>query len=226
MILCLVLQIPEGTCDNAATDALSHGTSKLNAETMKSILDRVTVGTTERADAHDLAVAWADEEIHKAIPGNCNFDLSCMHRPTCDWLGDCSTWGSNTQGSNRMQISGQEVQGSQTPAGRWHKYWRWVRLFSKSERKLTFYQGALYNQPHPHWWAGRMICNSVAPKGSPGSCHEWMSPCNAGHQGQQWQTLRLLNGPCSGGLAWLVRCRGQSVAVSNASNMRVFVQKP
>ena len=52
-------------CDNVATDALSHVTSKLNAETMKSILDGVTVGTTKRADAHDPAVAEADKEIHK-----------------------------------------------------------------------------------------------------------------------------------------------------------------
>ena len=51
--------------DNAAANALSHVTLKLNAETGKSILDGVTVGTMERADAHDLAVAQADEEIHK-----------------------------------------------------------------------------------------------------------------------------------------------------------------
>ena len=34
-------------CDNAATDALSWVTFKLNAETVKSILDGVTVGTTK-----------------------------------------------------------------------------------------------------------------------------------------------------------------------------------
>ena len=33
----------------------------------KSILDGVTVGTTKRADAHDPAVANADEEIHKPV---------------------------------------------------------------------------------------------------------------------------------------------------------------
>ena len=49
---------------NAATDALSQVTSKLDAETVKSILDGVTVGTTEKADAHDPAVAKADEEIY------------------------------------------------------------------------------------------------------------------------------------------------------------------
>ena len=34
---------------------------------MKSILDRVTVGMTERANSHDPVVAEADEEIHKQV---------------------------------------------------------------------------------------------------------------------------------------------------------------
>ena len=46
------------------TDALSHITSKLNTETVKSILDGVTVGTAGRADAYDPMVAEADEVIH------------------------------------------------------------------------------------------------------------------------------------------------------------------
>ena len=50
--------------DNVATDAMSQVTSKLDAETVKSILDGVTVGMMERADAQDPAVAEADE-IHK-----------------------------------------------------------------------------------------------------------------------------------------------------------------
>ena len=53
--------------DNAAADALSQVTLKLDAETMKSILDGVTVGMMERADAQDPVVAKADEEIHKPV---------------------------------------------------------------------------------------------------------------------------------------------------------------
>ena len=40
---------------------------KLDAETMKSILDGITMGTIGRADAHDPVVAEADEEIHKQV---------------------------------------------------------------------------------------------------------------------------------------------------------------
>ena len=53
--------------DNAAMYALSRVTSKLDVETVKSILDGVTMGMMERADAHDPAVAEADEEIHKQV---------------------------------------------------------------------------------------------------------------------------------------------------------------
>ena len=35
---------------------------------MKPILDRVTMGMIERVDAHNLAVAEVDEEIHKQVP--------------------------------------------------------------------------------------------------------------------------------------------------------------
>ena len=51
--------------DNAMADALSCVASKVNAEAVKSILDRLTVGTGGRADAHDPVVAEADERLHK-----------------------------------------------------------------------------------------------------------------------------------------------------------------
>ena len=51
--------------DSVAEDGLSRVTWKLDAETMKSILDGVTMRTMERADTEDPAVAKADEEVHK-----------------------------------------------------------------------------------------------------------------------------------------------------------------
>ena len=50
--------------DNTASDSLSQVTLRLDAETMKSILDRITVETIGRVDAHDPMVVEADEEIH------------------------------------------------------------------------------------------------------------------------------------------------------------------
>ena len=46
--------------DNAAADALSQVTSKLDAETVKFILDGVIVRTIRRVDAHNPVVAEAD----------------------------------------------------------------------------------------------------------------------------------------------------------------------
>ena len=74
-------------CDNAAADVLSQVTLKLNAETVKSILDGVTVGTTERADAHDPVVAKADEEIHKPIQETVILaQAACVDLHVTDWV--------------------------------------------------------------------------------------------------------------------------------------------
>ena len=50
-----------------SADALNQVTSKLDAKTMKSFLDGVTMRITEKADAQDPAVAKADEEIYKQV---------------------------------------------------------------------------------------------------------------------------------------------------------------
>ena len=60
------IKYPKGQ-DNAATEALSWVTLRLETETVKSILDWVTVGWTGRADAHIPLVAETNEEIHKQV---------------------------------------------------------------------------------------------------------------------------------------------------------------
>ena len=62
---------------------------RLGAETVKTILDRVTVGSARRADAHNLVVAKTDEEIHKkvwkaavqATPAH-----TCVNLHVTDWV--------------------------------------------------------------------------------------------------------------------------------------------
>ena len=71
-------------CDNAAGDALSHVALKLNADTVKSSLDGVAMGTTKRADAHDLPRGPSWWRNTQALSGNCDPGLSCTHRPACD----------------------------------------------------------------------------------------------------------------------------------------------
>ena len=73
--------------DNAVADALRHVTSKLNAETMKSILDGVTMGTTDRADAHDPAVAKDDEKIYKPFQETVILaQAACIDLHMTDWV--------------------------------------------------------------------------------------------------------------------------------------------
>ena len=74
-------------CDNAATDALSHVNSKLNTDTMKSILYGVAMGTTKRADVHDPAVAQADDEICKPFQKTMILAwAACVDLHVPDWV--------------------------------------------------------------------------------------------------------------------------------------------
>ena len=75
--------------DNAATDALSQVTSELDAETVKSILDGVTVGTIGRLDAHDPVVAEANEGIHKQVwetTVQARATQMCVNLHVTDWV--------------------------------------------------------------------------------------------------------------------------------------------
>ena len=54
---------------------------------MKSILDWVAVGTTERADAHDPVVAQADGEIHKPFEETAILaQAACVDLHVTDWV--------------------------------------------------------------------------------------------------------------------------------------------
>ena len=75
--------------DNAAADALSWVTLKLDPESMKSILDGISVGTIGRADAHDPLVVEADEEIHKQVWETAVQDRAahvCVNLHVIDWV--------------------------------------------------------------------------------------------------------------------------------------------
>ena len=79
--------------------ALSHVTSKLNAKTVKSLLDRVTIGTTGSTDAHDAVVVEADEGIHKQVKETAVQAQAHSHvcKLACNRLDSCGTRRSHTQ---------------------------------------------------------------------------------------------------------------------------------
>ena len=91
--------------DNAVADALSHVTSKLDAEVVKSILDRVTIGTIGRADAQDPAVAEANEEICKVVEETAVQGMATHTcKLACNGRGGCTTRRSYTQNHDGVDL--------------------------------------------------------------------------------------------------------------------------
>ena len=79
--------------DDAATNALSQITLKLDAETMQSLPDRITMGTIGRVDVHNPVVVEADEEMHKefgetAVQARAIHACVNLHVTSTGWLID------------------------------------------------------------------------------------------------------------------------------------------
>ena len=174
-------------CNNVARDVLSCVTSKLNTETVKSILDDATMGTTKKADAHDPTVAKADEIIHKPFQETAILaQAACIDLHVTGWvtaqqedptLKAVVRWISDQKVQDLKHLMGDDAN---TEEG---------KTFLLERKKWALYLGALYHCNNPWWTGGSFVV--PGPQGSLGSCHEWMSlQCQA--QGQH-QTLGFLN---------------------------------
>ena len=171
--------------DNVAADALSWVALKLDVETVKSIMDGVIVGMMVTADAHDPAVAKADEEIHKPVQETAILAwAACIHLHVTDW--ETTQQESPILKVALEWLSGQKVQDlrnlleddTNTEEG---------KTILWGQKKLILYQGALYHTYTP----GKLeeVLQFVVPKvhwvATMNGCHR-----DAGHQ--QW-TLYLLH---------------------------------
>ena len=174
----------------AAMDALSWVTSKLNAETVKSILDGVTMGMTERVDAHVPAVLRLMKRYISKSGKLLSWLEPAMHVWTYIWLDWLTTqqedpilktmikWISNWKVLDLKYMLGDDAN---TEEG---------KAILQEQKKLTLYQGALY---HCHTPAGKLeeVLQFVVPMAHQVTLmngYQW----DAGHQGQQ-QTLYLLH---------------------------------
>ena len=174
---------------NAVADALSCVASKLDAEIVKSILDRVTAGTIGRADVHDPVVAEADERIHKQVEetaGQARATHMHVNMHVTDWVAAqqedlivkiVMKWISTHKVQDLKHLLGDH---STTEEG--------IAIL-REWKKFMLYQGALYHQHTPAgeleevmWFIVPMAQRVVAVN----RCHR-----GARHQGQQ-QTLSLL----------------------------------
>ena len=117
-------------------------TLKLDAGTMKSILDGVTMGITERVDTHNPVVGEADEEI--IILARATLVHVNLH--VTDWV---TTHQEDPIFKTMIKwISNQKVQdlkhllGDDTNTGE-------EKTILHEQKKLRFYQGALYHHHTP-----------------------------------------------------------------------------
>ena len=157
---------------NAAADALSQVTSKLYAEIMKSILDGVTIGMTERMDTQDPVVAKADEEIHKPVQETMSLaQTAYVSLHMTDWvtaqqedpiLKTMIEWTSGQKVQDLKHLLGNDAN---TEEG---------KIILQEWKNLMLYQEALYHchTPLVNW---KKFCDSYSHS-SLSSCHEWMSP--------------------------------------------------
>ena len=208
--------------DNAAADALSWVTLKLDAETIKSILDGVIVGMMERANAQDLAVAKADEEIHKQVRETvilARATQAHVNLHVTDWMTvqqedpilkttikRISSW----KVQDLKHLLGDDANTEEGKTILWE------------QKKLILYHRALYHCHTPTgkleeflWLVVPMACQ-IAPMNG---CHQ-----DAGHQGSAANPV-LATWSGSGGQEWLCRYRGWSATVSDAYSMKVTCAK-
>ena len=112
---------------------------------MKSILDVVTVGMMKRADAQDLAMTEADEEIHKPVQKTvilATAAQACVNLPVTDWvtsqqedpiLKTMIEWISNQKVQDLKHLLGDDANTEER------------KTILQEWKKLTLYQGALYH---------------------------------------------------------------------------------
>ena len=191
--------------DNAAVDALGQVTLKLDAETMKSILNGVTIGMTERADAHDLVVAEADEEINKQVQ-----EIVALARTAQVHVNlHVTDWVTN-QKEDPIHKDLKHLLGDDTNTNE-------GKTILQEWKKLMLYQGALY---HCHTslleevlWSPQLI-----------KLLSWMDVT-------KMLDTRVISELCtyymtgSGALEWPCTCRRPLVAANSASNTKILMIK-
>ena len=148
---------------------------------MKSILYGVTVGTTKRAEAHDLVVAKADKEIHKPGQGTVILAQAAhIDLHVTDWviaiqedpiLKTAIEWISGKKVQDHKHLLGDDTN---TQEG---------KTILQEWKKLRLYQGDLY---HCYTPTGKLeeVLQLVVPKA------RWVAAMSgyhhdAGQQGQE-----------------------------------------
>ena len=203
-------------CGNTVADALSWVTSQLDPDMVRSILNRVTLGSTHRAKVHDPAIVEGDCYLEQEVHVTTGCALVQMH--VTDWA---ETWKEDLMFSavlnwlkaqKRTDLNALLVEHTSSKEG---------RLISQNQQNFTIHEGALYLCPKPKmrlkifyssWSQGPIV---LAP---------W-----TGATGMQ--VIRGMTIPClcygstSGGQAWPIRCSSLLSPACISCNIRANCQK-
>ena len=116
---CLKLEYQKGH-DNTIADVPSWVTTQLNPETMKSILDGVTLGSAHQANVHNPTMVEGDQHFEQEVHVAAGHQLLEMH--VTNWA-DGQRGKPNTELSVALAESTEEDR-FKDASGRTHLQWR------------------------------------------------------------------------------------------------------
>ena len=158
--------------ESAAANALSQITLKMYTETVKSILDGVTV---DQQEEEMYMTQWWLQLMKRYISKSGKL-LSKLEPPICVWT---YMWLTGWPLNGKIQCSGPWLSGSlielestasEASLGRWCKHWGGNGHSSRAE-KANALPGSPLSLPYTSWRAGRnyVVCS---PQSSLNGCHE------------------------------------------------------
>ena len=181
--------------------------SKLNTGAVKSILDRVTIGTAGRADSHDLMVAEANRKNTSASSWKTAVQrldhLQTHHLHVTDWVAAQQEYP--ILKIVMEWISSHKVQDLKYLLGD-HTTTEEGMAILRERKKFTLHQACPLSPPYSCWQAAGGSSAVCSPHGSYSSGHEQVPLRDVGHLGPNSEHY-----PCCKtsfcGLAWQCRCQ-------------------
>ena len=131
-------------CDNAVADTLSWVTTQLDWNTVRSILDRITLWPAHLAKVHDLTIVEVDHHMKQEVHVAAGCTLVQIH--VTDWaeaqkedltLGTVLNW---LKAQKKTDLKALLTEHTSSEEG---------RLILQNQQNFTIHQGALYLHSMP-----------------------------------------------------------------------------
>ena len=204
-------------CDNTVADVLSQITTCLNPDMVRSVLDGITLGATQRAESHDPTVVEGDHGVEKEVHVATGWVLVQMHMT--DWAeaqGEDSVlsmvldWLEAWKKTDLKTLLGEHASSEEG----------WLILWN--HQNFMIHQKALYLYSMPKG-ENKDLLLFIVPKA------HWVTTLNGCHGMQDIRAVTVLCPYCRstfGGWGWPIRCSNPSRPVCTAYNMRAAYLRP